>query len=254
MKRLSFGLGLALSLFAKAALAVTIYLTSGTTWTVPQDWNSQDNKIQIIGHGGQGGDGCSGVFSWGGGGGAYVSSTNVSMVPGSTVSLVFGVPAIFVPGSTSIASTPAVIAANGNNGYDGACSVPGQGGQASASTGAVKFNGGNGARGDGGGAGTGPGGGAAGPHGTGANGTGGDGGAADAGFGGAGGTGASLPGGNGAEFDASHGAGGGGGSLPDGTSGVGGNYGGGGGFNSAGGPGLIVITYTPHKRISSGTF
>ena len=256
MKRLSLGLGLALSLSTKAAFAVTIYLTSGTTWTVPQDWNSQDNKVEVIGHGGRGGENCpDAVHSFGGGAGGYSATTNVSLAPGSSVGLRFDVPSFFTNGITSFQSTPAVTASNGADGNVNSCSGPGQGGQASAGVGATKFSGGNGGSGSGGGSGTGSGGGAAGPHGAGATAAGdiGIGGAADAGFGGAGGT-AGGPGGNGTELGGSHGAGGGASSLPDGTAGVGGNYGGGGGFNQGGGLGLIVITYTPHKRISSGAF
>ena len=32
---------------------VTIFLTSGTSWTVPSDWNSANNTIEVIGGGGQ---------------------------------------------------------------------------------------------------------------------------------------------------------------------------------------------------------
>jgi hypothetical protein len=36
------------------ATATTIYLTSGSTWTVPSDWNSANNTIEVIGGGGRG--------------------------------------------------------------------------------------------------------------------------------------------------------------------------------------------------------
>ena len=32
-----------------------IFLTSGTSWTVPSDWNSSNNSIEVIGGGGGGG-------------------------------------------------------------------------------------------------------------------------------------------------------------------------------------------------------
>src|SRR3989344_4708849 len=47
--------------------AVTTFLTSGTSWTVPADWNSSNNTIEVIGGGG-GGD-TPGSAGGGGGGG-----------------------------------------------------------------------------------------------------------------------------------------------------------------------------------------
>jgi len=44
---------------------VVIFLTSGTTWTVPSDWDSSNNKIEVIGGGGGGGS----PYWFGGGGG-----------------------------------------------------------------------------------------------------------------------------------------------------------------------------------------
>ena len=32
-----------------------IFLTSGTTWTVPEDWNSSSNTVELLGAGGGGG-------------------------------------------------------------------------------------------------------------------------------------------------------------------------------------------------------
>src|SRR5262245_34891235 len=54
--------------FAQAMGKVTIFLTSPTgsnqTWTVPDDWNSANNSIEVIGAGGGGSS-----FSSGGGAG-----------------------------------------------------------------------------------------------------------------------------------------------------------------------------------------
>lgn len=66
-----------------AAAVKTIVLTSGTTWTVPADWNSTNNKIEVIGGGG-------GAYSGGGGGGGYARKNNAALTPGSTVSYVIG--------------------------------------------------------------------------------------------------------------------------------------------------------------------
>ncbi|HEX2792705.1 MAG TPA: hypothetical protein VHO23_03245, partial [Candidatus Paceibacterota bacterium] len=39
---------------AEAATVVTLTNTALTTWTVPDDWNSDDNLIEVIGGGGAG--------------------------------------------------------------------------------------------------------------------------------------------------------------------------------------------------------
>ncbi len=49
----------------------TITLTSGTTWTVPADWDSANNSVECIGGGGAGGN------SSGAGGGGYVLGISV---------------------------------------------------------------------------------------------------------------------------------------------------------------------------------
>jgi hypothetical protein len=71
-----------------------IFLTSGSTWTVPSDWNSSNNKIEVIGGGGGGGGhpGGGGGYSdgGGGGGGAYSIVTNTTLTPNSTVNINVG--------------------------------------------------------------------------------------------------------------------------------------------------------------------
>ena len=63
---------------------------SGTTWTVPSDWNVVNNTIELIGGGGGGGGGAGARSTannaWygsggGGGGGGYTKVTNVSLIP-----------------------------------------------------------------------------------------------------------------------------------------------------------------------------
>lgn len=73
----------------------TVFLTTGTSWTVPSDWNSSQNTVEVIGGGGGGGPGGSGFNGYlgmggaGGGGGAYaIASANLT--PGSTVSYRIG--------------------------------------------------------------------------------------------------------------------------------------------------------------------
>src|SRR5579864_1615470 len=54
--------------------------TAQTTWTVPGDWNSASNTIELIGGGGNGdagsGGGAGGTGNGGGGAGNYVSISN----------------------------------------------------------------------------------------------------------------------------------------------------------------------------------
>ena len=64
-------------------MAQVIFVTSGTTWTVPTDWNNYKNTIEIIGTGAPG----LGTSAIGGGGGAYSKQSNVSLTPGNTITL-----------------------------------------------------------------------------------------------------------------------------------------------------------------------
>src|ERR1035441_4898051 len=64
-----------------------VFLISGTSWTVPSDWNSANNSIETIGAGGLGGKDGRG----GGGGGAYSKITNLSLTPGNSVTYQTGI-------------------------------------------------------------------------------------------------------------------------------------------------------------------
>ena len=69
-----------------------ITLTAGSAWTVPSNWNSSDNSIEVIGAGGGGGGG----GHWrdssgqGGGGGGYSKATNVTLTPGAPLAYAIG--------------------------------------------------------------------------------------------------------------------------------------------------------------------
>ena len=68
-----------------------IYLTSGTTWTVPSDWNSSNNSIELIGGGAGGSDFTSGnPPNSGGGGGEYRKLTNQTYTAGHSITLQIG--------------------------------------------------------------------------------------------------------------------------------------------------------------------
>jgi len=208
----------------------TIVLTSGTSWTVPADWNSAANTIEGIGAGGT-----AGTLSSGGGGGAYARVSNVTLTPGASIPIQIG-----TAGAGGVADTifnTSTMIAQG--------AVQNNGGSTAGSTGTVKFDGGQGGSPSGGG------GGAAGPNGAGQGGRGDGsdqgGGAGDNGFGGAGGVGSGTAGSNGTNMNGGVGAGGGGSGIGSGAAGL---YGAGGGF-SAGTPaqGVLVITYTAFTSV-----
>lgn len=69
----------------------TIVLTSGSSWTVPADWDNAQNTIECIGAGGTGGV-FTEVAAPGGAGGAYARITNLALTPGATVQFHIGQP------------------------------------------------------------------------------------------------------------------------------------------------------------------
>jgi hypothetical protein len=145
-------------------------LTSGTSWTVPSDWNSSDNKVECIGGGGAGtseendNDG-----GGGGGGGAYTKKNNLSLTPGASVSYQIGQGSAAGSGNDGtdswFVSSATLLAKGGKYAVDHTGAL---GGSSTASVGDVKYAGGNG--GDYGSSGGGGGGGGAGPNGKGGNG------------------------------------------------------------------------------------
>lgn len=232
-----------------ASTTVTVYLTSGTSWTVPVDWNSASNTIEVIGGGGGGSN-----YPTGGGGGAYSKISNLSLTSGASVGYAVGsggaggaTGASFVVGSAggdtyfcnttsncaSIGGSAVQVGAKGGSG--GATSAVQTSGGASASgVGTTKYSGGNAPAPVGNGSG---GGGAGGPNGAGANGgqslsTGGGGGGGGGG-GSVGSDDSGFIGGNGGNNVAGTGGGTGGGNGAAGTAGTNGGGGGGAGRPSA---------------------
>jgi hypothetical protein len=177
----------------------TVFLTTGSSWTVPADLNNAINKVEVIGGGGDGGV----VYATGGGGaggGAYSTKSNVALTPGSSVSYnvgLGGTGGYSAPGGntwfngTSLGS--ALVSAQGGAG--GLNNTVGTvlGGQAANGIGTTRYSGGNGGSGNLGGGG---GGGAAGPHGNGGAGGNYAGGRSDTGGGGGGGADGGSAGGN----------------------------------------------------------
>lgn len=267
MKQLTLGV-LLLVLFAANAptyshAAVVTFLTSGTSYATPSDWNNTNNSIECIGAGGDGGSANNG--GGGGGGGAYAKITNLAI----SGSISYSVAAGGSQADTTFNSTSLVCDA----GNDASGGTDGTAGLASNSTGTTKFDGGAGGGGGGGGAGGTTSSGSSGSGGNGGNGgtvSGGTGGSYDLGSGAAG-----ENGGSGTVWQVSpaRGAGGGGaeggpgeadiGCLTNGgNGGDGGGFGGGAGGGGArgsvqclpgnggfGSQGIIVTTYTPFSNV-----
>lgn len=228
-----------------SSVASVAILSSGTSWSVPTNWNNSTvganpyaNKVECIG-GGEGGTNLAGTgVAQGGSGGGYATQSNITLAPGGSATYAIGAgTATHTAGGDSWFNAASCVAAS-------VCAAGGA--SLTSPVGSVTYAGGGGATVTGGGGG----GGAAGPHGAGGIATTQTGGAADAGFGGAGGA-AGNPGGNGAEWSTAGSGGGGGGDSAASGGKPGGNYGGGGGgANNADGAGVgihgvCVVTYYP---------
>lgn len=252
----------------------TIYLTSGTSWTVPANWNSAYNTIETIGAGGDGAGGGGTNTGSGGGAGAYSKVSNLTLTPGAGITYAIGTHGYpgtdtYFNGASIGASSVGAKGGGGGSNSGAGTNAGGVGGQSSSGVGTTKFSGGNGGSAVGASAPAGAGGGSAGPNGIGGNGSASTGtltgGTGDLGSGGVGGTGGTSPtnGANGTEYDGTHGAGGGGGAGNNGVSAVnggnGGLYGAGGGGTSftggstpgIGAQGLIKITYSPINPVTT---
>ena len=221
-----------------------IFLTSGSSWTVPVDWSST-NTIECLGSGGIGTS--NGTYGGGGGGGAYAKISGFSATPGSSIPYQVGTGGGSLP--TYFNSTSTVLADYGRSSIGSV--TGGSGGLAANSVGTVVYSGGNGGSTSGGAVAGAGGGGSAGPSGAGKNG----GNVTNSSYSGAGGGGAnggsSTAGGNGtATTSGAGGAGTGGTGGGTGvTSGAGNNGtlgggGSGGQYNYTGGNGGADTTWT----------
>jgi len=126
---------------------VDYYLTEGSSWVVPQDWNDTENTIEVIGGGGGG-------ELAGGGGGAYSKIINVDLTPGTVLgyqagsggtSTNNGGDSWLCSGTSNCASIGGSAVIVGAKGGTGAIDEVGAlGGQASSGIGDVKYSGGTG--------------------------------------------------------------------------------------------------------------
>ena len=130
-----------------AAFATTIFLTSGTSWSVPSDWSNSANTIEVIGGGG-GGASAAGAPA-GGGGGAYSKITNLSLTPGGSANIQVGSGGsmgnaggdTWFNGSGGTCAAQSVCAKGGSTGSG---TTGGTGGASGSGTGSTKYSGGKG--------------------------------------------------------------------------------------------------------------
>lgn len=115
-----------------------------STWTVPQGVYAV--KVEAIGGGGGGGTGSAGS---GGGGGAYAVKRNISVTPGSTISVNVGAGgATDIAGADTTFNTSVVVAKGGSAGVAYSNSSTSGGSAASSIPSSGAFSGGNGGGGD----------------------------------------------------------------------------------------------------------
>jgi hypothetical protein len=246
-----------------------VYLTSGTSWTVPSNWNSSHNTVEVIGGGGGAYNGANGTGGGGGGGGAYSKISNLALTANAPVPYAVGT------GGTSGSSPSAgadtwfngasfaVASVGARGGSPASIRTGGAGGAATNGIGTTKYSGGSGGNADASWFSGGGGGGAAGPNGNGANGgsAAGGGSATSPGGGGGGGSGGGSAGANSPATTAGGGGGGGNNaaSAGGGAAGAAGSTGasdtatsGGAGSNGGGGGGGGGNRSTDHGTAGSG--
>jgi hypothetical protein len=83
--------------FGHPTQTVVVFLTSGTSYTVPSSWNSNANTIEVIGGGAGGASACNScatggtaIAGGGGGGSSYSAISNLSLTPGNSVTYQVG--------------------------------------------------------------------------------------------------------------------------------------------------------------------
>lgn len=139
----------------------TIFLISGSTWTVPSDWNASGATIECIGPGGNGGKDPNNGGGQGGGYGKVTSPSNINV--GDTLSIQIGAGGSTNP--TWLKNNASTIIVQGDYGANASAG----GSRTQTNIGDVTYNGGVGGTPQGF-SGGGGGGGAAGPNGNGARG------------------------------------------------------------------------------------
>jgi len=119
----------------------TVVLTSGTTYTLPADWNRHANTVIAIGEGGNGAPGNFTNFGGGGGGGGAIAQIfNLSDTAGTSITYQIGTGGTGT--TTQFKNSSTLVAQFGASTTAG---TGGAGGSAGSSVGTIKFAGGAGA-------------------------------------------------------------------------------------------------------------
>jgi hypothetical protein len=146
----------------------TVFLTSGSTWTVPADWNDTFNTVEVIGAGAGGSNGTAGAAGAsggafpaaggtggtggaggaGGGGGAYSLKNNVVLAANATITINVGTSGVGISGGDTYFNGTSCAASSVC--AKGGTAAGGLGGAASSGIGDTKFSGGSAAAGTGG--------------------------------------------------------------------------------------------------------
>ncbi|MGH6817144.1 MAG: glycine-rich domain-containing protein [Methylovirgula sp.] len=129
--------------------------TGSGTWTVPSDWNSSNNTIEVIGGGGGGGGNLNVHDGAGGGGGAYSEISDLALTSGASVDVSIGAAGTggsaagghgSAGGDTWFNGTSLGVSSVGAEGGGGSSGeTGGAGGAAAGGVGSVKYSGGAGA-------------------------------------------------------------------------------------------------------------
>lgn len=120
----------------KMHLAVVVHLTSGTSYSVPLDWNSANNTIHAIGRGANGGTVATTTGSRPGGGGAYAYTNNLVLTPGGS--------AAYSLATDTWLSNTGVAPVNDSQGVLAKAASTNTGGASGSCVGTGSFSGGNG--------------------------------------------------------------------------------------------------------------
>lgn len=144
--------------YTVASSPTYVNLISGTSWTVPSDWNSSTvgsggfaNKIQCFGAGG-GGSSNETAGGGGGGGGAFSEITDLTLTPGGSVTYAIGTAgSVGSAGGDTYFNGASLGAASvgAKGGSAGSGSTGGSGGASASGVGTTKRSGGNGGNGGG---------------------------------------------------------------------------------------------------------
>lgn len=93
-----------------------LYILTGTSFVLPNDWNPNNNRIFLVGGGGSGGQSFNTASGGGGGGGGFTLVQNYAAPPGATVSYNVGAPGYYSNGGNTTWSSSGYTSHTANGG------------------------------------------------------------------------------------------------------------------------------------------